>query len=206
MPATNVEEVATYVRAIDDFGVTNLDIYYSVNGKSEKKIEVFKNGGAAPKDIGGGNTFYLEEYKLKPGDFVSYYAKATDTSNPTNTTTSDIYFIEVRPYGREFTQGQTQRGGGGGGERGGGGGQRGQQDDSAQALVKRQRDILAATFKVNRDKDKYAPKEYSDNLHAIGDNQGKLATDVANVVRRLEARELTDDDQVKEITDLFSKA
>src|SRR6185369_1955434 len=42
MPATNLEEVFTEVRAEDDFGVSSLDIYYSVNGKAEKKIEVFK--------------------------------------------------------------------------------------------------------------------------------------------------------------------
>ena len=45
VPATNLEEVLTEVRAEDDFGVSTLDIYYSVNGKAEKKIEVFKNSG-----------------------------------------------------------------------------------------------------------------------------------------------------------------
>ena len=52
VPATNLEEVFTEVRAEDDFGVNTLDIYYSVNGKAEKKIEVFKNGtGEAPREI-----------------------------------------------------------------------------------------------------------------------------------------------------------
>ena len=125
----------------------------------------------------------MEEFGVKPGDFVSYYAKASDTKNPANTATSDMYFIEVRPFGREFTQSQAggQRGGGGGG-----GGGRGQQDDSAQALVKRQKDILNATFNVSRDKDKFAPKEYADNLHAIAEGQSKLAVDVAE--RRSTAR------------------
>jgi hypothetical protein len=72
--------------------------------------------------------------------------------------------------------------------------------------VKRQKDILNATFNVSRDKSKFAPKEYTDNLHAIAEGQSKLAVDVANVVRRLEARQLTDDKQVKDITDYFKKA
>ncbi|HLQ77158.1 MAG TPA: hypothetical protein VK210_07370, partial [Terriglobia bacterium] len=204
VPATNLEEVFVEVRAEDDFGLNNLDIYYSVNGKSEKKIEIFKNSAVAPKEMSGGHTFFMEEYNLKPGDFVSYYAKASDTNNPANTATSDIYFIEVRPFGREFTQSQQQQGQRGGG---GGGGQRGQpQDDSAQALVKREKDILAATFNVSRDKERFAPKEYTDNLHAIAENQAKLAVDVDNVVQRLERRQLTDDQQVKDITELFKKS
>ena len=203
MPATNLEEVFTEVRAEDDFGVSTLDIYYSVNGKAEKKIEVFKNSGEAPRDISGGHTFFMEEFGVKPGDFVSYYAKATDTKNPANTATSDMYFIEVRPFGREFTQSQA------GGQRGGGGGGGGQTRTAGRFRPGTgeddRRTFSIATFNVSRDKDKFAPKEYADNLHAIAEGQAKLAVDVQNVVRRLEARQLTDDKQVKDITDYFRR-
>ena len=42
-----------------------------------------------------GHTVYLEELGVKPGDFVSYYAKApdTDTVKGPKITSSDIYFI-----------------------------------------------------------------------------------------------------------------
>jgi hypothetical protein len=87
VPATNLEEVFTEVRAEDDFGVNTLDIYYSVNGKAEKKIEVFKNSAEAPRDISGGHTFFMEEFGVKPGGFVSYYA-GDGYKNPANTATA----------------------------------------------------------------------------------------------------------------------
>ncbi len=64
------------------------------------------------RSLSGAYTFFLEEYNLKPGDFISYYAKARDASNES---TSDIYFIEVKPFEMEYKQAQQQGGGGGGG-------------------------------------------------------------------------------------------
>ena len=57
----------------------------------------------------GAHTFFLEEFNLKPGDFISYYAKARDANSET---TSDIYFIEVKPFEMEYRQSQQQGGGG----------------------------------------------------------------------------------------------
>ena len=73
---------------------------------------------------------------------MTYYGKAVDSRNPANTVTTDIYFIEVRPFNREYRQGQ--QGGGGGG--GGGGGE----GESMEALLKRQKDIIAATHKLHQ--------------------------------------------------------
>ena len=105
-----------------------------------KQVELFSSKGEKPKEISAGHTFFLEEYDLQPGDLVTYYGKGVDSRNPANTVTTDIYFIEVRPFGREYRQGQ--QGGGGGG--GGGGGE----GESMEALLKRQKDIIAATHKL----------------------------------------------------------
>ena len=74
-------------------------------GGEEKKIPLQNLSRAEAKTLSGSHTFFLEEYGLKPGDFVSYYAKARDAQNET---TSDIYFIEVKPFEKEFRQGQQQ--------------------------------------------------------------------------------------------------
>src|SRR5207245_2364474 len=39
--ATKVEEVFTELRAEDDFGVRQLELYYSVNGGAEQKVDLF---------------------------------------------------------------------------------------------------------------------------------------------------------------------
>src|SRR5262247_2533189 len=133
--ATSIEEVLTQAKAEDDYGVLSLDLYFAVNGGEEKKVDLQKLKGESAREITGSHTFFLEEFGLQPGDLISYYAKARDAHNET---TSDIYFIEVKPFEKEFKQSQQSGQGDGGGEQ-------------QEGLTKRQRELLAATFKVNRD-------------------------------------------------------
>src|SRR3989454_9823879 len=195
--ATKVEEVFTELRAEDDFGVNQLELYFSVNGGAEQKIELFTNKGESPKEISAAHTFFLEEYDLQPGDFVTYYGKAVDSHKPANIVQTDIYFIEVRPFGKEYYQGQ-QGGGGGGG---------GQQDDSAEALSKRQKEIIAATYRLSRDKTKFGTKEWTDNIHAVGASQTKLAEQTDTLMQRLGRRGLAGQNkQFKELTENLKQA
>ena len=136
------------------------------------------------REFSAGHTFFLEDLELEPGDFVSYFAKATDTDGVSGaqTATTDIYFIEVRPFGKDYRQSQ-QQGGGGGGAGGADG-----------ALSLRQRQIVAATFRLIRDKDEYAPKEYTENLTTIALMQGRLREQAENLLRRMSNRGITDQD------------
>src|SRR5439155_14964324 len=97
--ATSVEEVLTHAKAEDDYGVLSLDLYFSVNGGAEKKVDLQKLKGESTREMTGAHTFFLEEVGLQPGDLISYYAKARDA--PT-ATTSDIYFIEVKTVDKEI--------------------------------------------------------------------------------------------------------
>src|SRR5919106_770375 len=117
--ATNLEEVFTQARAEDDYCVVSMDLHFSVNGGEEKKVNLQQLTRESARSLSGAYTFFLEEYGLKPGDFISYYAKARDSSNEA---TSDIYFIEVKPFEMEYRQSQQQ---------GGGSGQGGDQEQNA---------------------------------------------------------------------------
>src|ERR1051326_3520974 len=195
--ATKVEEVFTELRAEDDFGVRQLQLYYSVNGGPEQKLDLFTSKGETPKEISAGHTFFLEEYDLQPGDLVTYYGKAVDTRNPANTVSTDIYFIEVRTFGKEYRQGQQGGGGGGGGD----------QDDSTEALSRRQKEIIAATHKLVNNKDKFKDKEWIDNVHAIGMNQTKLAEQTNTVLQRMSRRGLTNQDKtIKQLSENLKSA
>jgi hypothetical protein len=189
--ATNVQEVFTELHGEDDFGINKLELYYSVNGGPEQKVDLFQNKGAAQKEISGTHTFFLEEYDLKPGDFVTYYGKGIDSRNPSNTVQTDMYFIEIRAFGKEYYQNQAGGGGGGGG---------GEQDGGAEALSKRQKEIILATDRVIRDKDKFKPKELTDNLHAIAAQQSKLIDQTDTLMGRLSRRGLAT--QNKQFRDL----
>ena len=140
---SSIEEVFVEAAAEDDFGVRNLELVYSVNGGPEKVVKLFSGTSRLP-EVTAGHTFFLEELGVETGDSVSYYARAVDNdSSGAKTASSNLYFLRIRPFKKDFKQAQSQGGGGGGG--GGGAGQ-------VEALSEQQRQIISATFNVQRDR------------------------------------------------------
>lgn len=178
--ATNLEEVFTQARAEDDYGVVSMDLHFSINGGAEKTVNLQNLSRESSKSLTGAYTFFLEEYNLKPGDFISYFAKARDAANEA---TSDIYFIEVKPFEMEYKQSQ----------QGGGGGQ-GQGDQDQNALSRRQKDLIAATHRLMREGDKYTDQERKDGYEAVAAGQEKLRTDTLEFLDRM-GRRLGDVDE-----------
>ncbi len=176
--ATSVEEVFSEVKAEDDIGVGKVELHYSVNGGPEKTLNLRK-GEPGETAVTASHTFFLEELGLQPGDVVSYYGKASDNNNVTGpgTSSSDIYFIEIRPFEQKYVQ--NQQGGGPGGGAGG---------NPQEALSRQQKEIVAATFKLIRDKEKMDPKEYSDGLKALSLVQTRLQLQTQGVVDRMQRR------------------
>ena len=169
-----IEEVFTEIKGEDDYGLSVLEIVYSVNGGEEQIVSLYKGG--SKKEMVAGHTFFLEDYELEPGDFISYYARAKDAGSR-QTATTDIYFIEARPFDRRYSQAQGGMPGGGGG----GGGMEG-------TLSVRQREIVAATFKLIRDKLDYAKRDWEENLTTVALMQGRLREQVQNLLRRMANR------------------
>jgi len=172
--ATNLEEVFTQARAEDDYGIVSMDLHFSINGGEEKKVNLQQLTRESARSLTGAYTFFLEEYNLKPGDFISYFAKARDANNEA---TSDIYFIEVKPFEMEYKQSQQQGGGGGG-----------QGDQDQNALSRRQKDLIAATHRLIREGDKYTDQERKDGYDAVAIGQEKLRTDTLEFLDRMGRR------------------
>ncbi|HEY3119862.1 MAG TPA: DUF4175 family protein, partial [Vicinamibacteria bacterium] len=172
---TAIEEVFTELKADDDYGVGRAELLYSVNGGPEKTVVLHQ--GRGKKELTAGHTFFLEDLKLEPGDFISYFARVSDQSLTPQTATTDIYFMEVRPFGREYRQAE-QRGAGGGG---GGGG-------ADNALSYQQRQIVAATFKLVRDRSRTPDKQYGEDMATLALIQGRLRDQVESLVRRMSSR------------------
>ncbi len=119
---------------------------------------------------------------LEPGDVISYYAVAEDRGREVQT---DLFFVEVQPFNRSFTQGQ---GGGGGG--GGGGGQ--QQDE----ISRRQKEILVATWNLIKERSEETSsyldeQQLHDNAQMLADLQRTLAEQARTLASRTRARGLT---------------
>src|SRR6185295_1135207 len=196
--ASPVEELFLEARADDDFGVKNLQLFYSANGAPPKMVPLF-SGPKPLTEVSAGHTVYLEELGLKAGDFVSYYAKATDTDGVqgAKTATSDIYFVQIRPFKKDFKPAQSQAMGGGGG--GGAGQQVGE-------LSRQQREIVSATFNVVRDKPKLKAEKYRENVVFLNLAQAKLREQVEELVGKLTARLGHVDEGFNKIADLLPKA
>ena len=135
--------VALALLALNLKPVKTLDLVYSVNGGQEKTVKLF-DGTTRMPSVSAGHTLYLEEMNLKPGDSVSYYARVGDNDavGGSQKAMSDLYFVRVRPLQKDFRKAESQGGGGGG---------QGQQNQVG-ALSEQERQIIAATFNIQRDR------------------------------------------------------
>ena len=175
--ASPIEEVTIGVRAGAEFGLRQTELHYSVNGGPEKTVSLLKAPGA--KNEKASATLNLEDFKMVPGDVVSLYATAKDAHTEART---EISFIQADPFEREFSQSQ-QGGGGGGG--GGGGQQAGSQTD----ISRREKELIAATWKQQNDKTA-TEKQASDMGKVLSEAQVKLREQVLALSGRMQSRDL----------------
>jgi len=181
--ASPVEEVTVGVQGSAEFGLKDMHLHYSVNGGPDRDINLLKAPGAKSAD--GSYTLPLEDFKLTPGDLVSLYATARDGHTESRT---DISFIQVDPFEREFSQSQ-QTGGGGGGGAGGG---------NQTEISKRQKELIAATWKQQNDKTATASSSAAQGQF-LSDAQQKLRDQLNALSVRMQSRDISEANQ--EFTD-----
>lgn len=137
---TPLEEVAIEARADDDYGISKFDLVYSVSGGPERAIPFARVTGTDIQKVGA----YLlpaEDLGVQPGDVITYYARARDVGRGKRPTEakSDMFFLEVKPFGEEFVAAQSNAGAGGGGN-----------GTQIEALISAQKEIINATWNVER--------------------------------------------------------
>ncbi|HEY6375642.1 MAG TPA: hypothetical protein VIX90_08975, partial [Edaphobacter sp.] len=176
--ASPIEEVTVGVRAGAEFGLHQMSLHYSVNGGPEQTVNLMKEPGA--KSSKGTTTLSLEDFKLVPGDVVSLYATAKDAHAESRT---DISFIQADPFEREFSQSQQMGGGGGGGS---GQGQGNQTD-----ISRREKELIAATWKQQNDKTS-TPQQAADMGEVLSEAQAKLRDQVLALSGRMQSRDLAE--------------
>lgn len=162
--ANAVEEVLVAARIEDDFGIRDARLRYAVNGGEEQTVSLKDNAPGRPLEMEGEHLFFLEDFSLQPGDVVAYYVEAEDFSDR-STEAGDMYFIEVIPFDRDYTQ----VAGGGGGMQGGG---------QNSGVVLSQQQIIAATWKLHRERDRMDPAEFTDSREALAQAQDNLRSNI----------------------------
>ncbi len=176
--ATSIEELFLQARATDDYGIGRIDIRYSVNGGEERSLPLYSGGAKPLKEVSAGHTMYLEEMGLQPGDLVAYYARARDNGPAPRTATSDMYFVRIRSFRKDY-HAADQRGMPGGG-----------QQDQEGGLSEQQKQVIAATFNLLKDQVTLPATELKEHRATIALAQGRLREQVEQLVRRMKERDV----------------
>ncbi len=202
--ASSIEEVEVLVEASDDYGLRGVELRYAVNGQEQGAVNLAGRRGA--KGVKASHVFRLEdlgertdmelplpssadsalpplapEAGLVPGDLVSYYLVARDAKRETR---SEMYFINVQPYARRFSQSQQAGMQGGQGQR---------QDE----ISRRQKEIILATWNLINEReaeDGRSPDKLRESASMLSELQGTLMQQALTLVQRTRARQITDAD------------
>jgi hypothetical protein len=166
-------------------------------------VALFNASGPPLPEVSAGYTLFLEEWELDPGDVISYYAVTRDSrSGGAAESMSDIYFVNIRPFRRDFRQADQQQQQGGQPPSGAMGG-----SGVSGSLSELQREVVAATFNLLRDRDIYSPEEFSENTVSVALAQGRVRDEVANLLVQMTTRGVANSDpHFQEIAELLPVA
>ena len=171
---TKLGEVEIVAEATDDYGIAELKLMYRVGSDELQELIMEpatstpiveqESGEAIQRRVADGTyTFYLEEFDVEPGDIISYYAHAVDNNTRTGPgeASSDIYFIEIRPFNENFQEGEAQ--------------QQGQPEPNPlREVVTSQKQIIRETAKHISTKPSTITAEYEAAVRKTGDKQSTL--------------------------------
>ena len=189
---TKLGEVEIIAEATDDYGVAELKLRYRT-GVDESQ-EVVLNANAPPlstieakatdpslvhRVLEGSYTFYIEEFDLEPGDVISYYAYATDNNTQTGPgeASSDIYFIEIRPFNEDFHEGEGEQA------------QAQAEPNPLSGIIASQKQIIRDTWKhthaqsTNREEYQSAVKQTADKQAELKDKTQKFVDELSVAIQ-----------------------
>ena len=172
--ATKLEEVKVLAEAADDYGVESMTLMYSVGSSEPQELEAETVEVKEKKIISGAYVFYLEELDVEPGEIISYYAQATDNNTRTGpgTGTSELYFIEVRPFNERYMQMDAE-------------GQQAPEEQPFPNLISDQRTIIKNTWKHIHSRPSPMTENYQSAVKKIGDEQDQLKDKTQRVTDEL---------------------
>ena len=172
--ATKLEEVRVLAEATDDYGVENMTLMYSIGSGEPQELEAETVEVKKKKIISGAYVFYLEELDVEPGELISYYAQATDNNTRTGpgTSTSELYFIEIRPFNERYMQMDAE-------------GQQAPEGQPFPNLIADQRTIIKNTWKHIHSRPSPMTEDYQSAVKQIGVEQDQLKDKTQRVADEL---------------------
>ncbi|MFQ5708414.1 MAG: DUF4175 family protein [bacterium] len=206
LKASMVEEVPVKINVQDDFGLKSLKLFYTVNGDKEQTVNLTatpegKEAGEVQlnqlRSFQAEHLFYLEDMQVQPGDFLTYYVQALDNRAATmnDAASTDIYFLDIRPFEREFYRPVSQ------GEASGSGG-----NALGGQLSSTQKEIIVATWKLAHRQKKISEDELQENLAVLVESQSNLKEVTENTLFQMQQRSMFTRKAGERVTELYSQA
>ena len=191
--ANAVQEVLVAVTVEDDYGVKAARLKYSINGAEEETLVLAEPASATEEEVMGEHLFFLEDFSLEPGDVISYYVEAEDHARTDAPEATDMYFVEVIPFEQQYAQAA-----GGGMPMGGG---------QPSGTVLSQQQIIAATWKLHRERAEMDEAEFDETLKALVQAQANLKADIEERIGSTAfSLELRSNEANREVVDLLRQA
>ena len=185
----SIDEVLVAAEVTDDYGIQDVRLHLSVNGEDEEIYRLMKDEDTRSTTVTGDYIVFLEDYTLEPGDVISYYIEGEDFFEANGSVASDMYFIEVIPFDQQYTQQNNMAGGGGGG---------GMQSRT----VISQQEIIAATWKLHRQKDERSAEDFDEARKGLVQAQINLKLDIEDRINSTTfALELRTDEDMQKIVE-----
>ena len=176
-----VQELPFEAEVWDDVSVEKSGISYQL-GDEEDSITLTEGRLAGGKKHPLLSLVSIEDLKAKPRDLISYHfwAEDIDKNGKVRRTTSDLFFAEVRYFEEILREGQPPSGEG----EGEGGGE-------SQELLKIQKDVINASWKLRRDHDLERPFErYASDAGIVHESQLVVLRMIDPVIEEAEDPEL----------------
>ncbi len=164
--ATILEEVKIVAEATDDFGVEKFNLMYRIGAGELKELALEPVAEKANTEYDkhlrtGTYTFYLEEFDVEPGEVISYYAHAVDNNTLTGPgeASSEIYFIEVKPFNQRLEDG---------------GQMEGNMPNPFLGLIASQKQVIRETWKHINAQPSTLTEEYKSAVKKTGEKQSEV--------------------------------
>ncbi|HMB91598.1 MAG TPA: DUF4175 family protein, partial [Rhodothermales bacterium] len=186
-----LEEVLLATTVQDDYGVKDVRLAFSVNGAEEQTVRLMPDTTTTATEVMGEHLFFLEDYSLQPGDVISYYVQAEDYFHADAPESTDMYFIEVIPFDQEFRQASNMPGQGG----------------QPSGLVLSQQQIIAATWKLHRERGEMEEDEVEESLKGLVQAQQNLKASIEERINSTAfSRELQGNETNRQIVEHLREA
>ena len=178
-----------------------MSLRYSVNGGEWQAVPL--GGGAKTSE--GESLLRLEELgaaqakeQRESGSCPATWSRTTRSRRiARQTVQTDLFMVQVQPFERRFLQ--AQGGGGGGGGMG----------DEQGAISERQREILLATWNLQRSDERNArsKQQLEDSAKMLAELQATLAQQARTLAQRTRARaSLDEDERIRTFVESLEKA